>query len=65
VISWPRMNELPISVMRRMAALAGFEWTDEELEALRPTVERSLAVIEKLQSVPLAETEPATQFRMF
>jgi hypothetical protein len=59
------MNELAIPVMRRMAALAGFAWTDEELEAVRPTVERSLAVIEKLESVPLSETEPTTQFRMF
>jgi Asp-tRNA(Asn)/Glu-tRNA(Gln) amidotransferase C subunit len=58
------MSDVLISVMRRMAALAGFEWTDEELEAVRATVERSLAVIEKLQSVPLAETEPVTQFRM-
>jgi Asp-tRNA(Asn)/Glu-tRNA(Gln) amidotransferase C subunit len=59
------MSDVLISVMRRMAALAGFEWTDEELEAVRPAVERSLAVIEKLESVPLSETEPTTQFRMF
>jgi Asp-tRNA(Asn)/Glu-tRNA(Gln) amidotransferase C subunit len=59
------MSDVLISVMRRMADLAGFEWTDEELEAVRPAVERSLAVMAKLESVPLSETEPTTQFRMF
>jgi Asp-tRNA(Asn)/Glu-tRNA(Gln) amidotransferase C subunit len=59
------MSELSLAVMRNLASLAGFAWTDEELEAVRPTVERSLAVIEKLDSVPLSETEPGAQFRMF
>jgi Asp-tRNA(Asn)/Glu-tRNA(Gln) amidotransferase C subunit len=59
------MTELSIPVMQRMAALAGFEWTDAELEALRPAVERSLALIKKLESIGLSETEPTTQFRMF
>jgi Asp-tRNA(Asn)/Glu-tRNA(Gln) amidotransferase C subunit len=58
------MNEVPLAVLRRSASLAGFAWTDEELEAIRPTVERSLALIDRLESVALSETEPSTHFRM-
>jgi len=50
--------------MRGMAALGGFSWTDEELEAIRGVVERMQAGLDVLASVPLGEVEPSGQYRM-
>ncbi len=47
-----------------MAALAGFAWTDEELSAFVPLVERSLGPVERLESLPLRDVEPCVQFPM-
>ncbi len=60
----PRMAELTPGLMRRMAALAGYDWTEEELNALAPLVERSLALVDKLESLPLQDVEPGILFRM-
>jgi len=54
----PGMAELNPGLMRRIAALAGYDWTEEELRALAPVVERSLALLERLESLPLRDVEP-------
>ena len=60
----PRM-EITIDLLRRMAALGGYTWNDEELEAIRPAVDRALTLVEKLESLPLRDVEPSAQYRMF
>ena len=47
-----------------MAGLAGFAWTDADLEPIRPAVERLLEALERLESLPLGEIEPTTQYRV-
>jgi len=56
--------EIDLETMRRTARLAGFDWSDGELEAIRPAVERNLALLARLETLPLGEVEPATQYRM-
>ena len=50
--------------MKRMAAAGGFEWTDAELEPIRPAVERLLDALKRLESLPLEDLEPTTQYRV-
>jgi len=57
--------EIGVQTLRRMAALGGFVWTDAELESIRPAVERLLEMLERLESVPIGDLEPTTQYRMF
>lgn len=54
-----------LSALRASARLAGFEWTDAELEAIRPMVEASLRLLAGLEELPLDEVEPTTQYRIF
>jgi hypothetical protein len=61
----PRMPTLTVAAMREIARSQGFEWTDAELEALRPVVERTLTLLEKLETVPPPALDPGIQFRMF
>jgi hypothetical protein len=56
--------EIDVEGMKRMAAAGGFAWTDAELESIRPAVERMLDALGRLESVPLGELEPTTQFRV-
>jgi len=56
--------EIDVEIVRRMAALGGFVWTDAELESLRPAVERLLEMLERLEAVPIGELEPTTQYRV-
>ena len=58
------MEALALDVMRRMAALAGYAWTDAELQAMAPLVARSLALFQKLESVQLGDLEPTSHFHM-
>ncbi|MEK6665389.1 MAG: hypothetical protein AAB016_05610 [candidate division NC10 bacterium] len=51
--------------LRRMAALLGYDWPDEELEALLPLVQKSLETVERLDALALRDVEPAVQYRMF
>jgi hypothetical protein len=53
-----------LDALRAAARLAGFEWTDAELEAIRPMVEASLRLLAGLEELPLAEVEPTTQYRI-
>jgi Asp-tRNA(Asn)/Glu-tRNA(Gln) amidotransferase C subunit len=58
------MNALDLDTLRRLASLGGFSWSDSELEAIRPALERALAGLERLERLPLAEVEPTTQYRV-
>jgi hypothetical protein len=55
---------LDLDTLRRSARLAGFDWSDAELEALRPMVEASLRLLAGLEALPLEDVEPTTQYRM-
>jgi hypothetical protein len=55
---------IDLETMRRVAGLAGFEWSDAELEALRPLVDASLRMLAGLETLPLGEVEPTTQYRI-
>ena len=61
----PRMTSVTISSMREIARAHGFSWSDTELEALRPIVERTLTLLERLETIPPPGADPTTQFRMF
>jgi len=56
---------LDLDALRAAARLAGFAWTDTQLEAIRPMVEASLRLLAGLEELPLADVEPTTQYRMF
>ncbi len=56
--------EINLDTMRRMTRLAGFDWTDSELEAIRLPVERALDQLARLEALPLGQVEPATQYRV-
>lgn len=56
--------EINLETMRRMARLGGFTWSDAELEPILPTVGRLLDLLERLETLPLSDTEPTTQFRI-
>lgn len=51
-------------LMRQMAELAGYSVTAEELQAIAKLVERSLARVDALESLPLRDVEPGVHFRM-
>jgi Asp-tRNA(Asn)/Glu-tRNA(Gln) amidotransferase C subunit len=58
------MSTIDVDTLRRAARLAGFDFADADLEALRPAVERALSALERLEALPLASVEPVTQFRI-
>ena len=60
----PRMDSLTLSAMREIARAHGFEWTDAELEALRPVVERMLVLLQRLETLAPPTLDPTTQFRI-
>lgn len=55
---------IDLDTLRRTVRLAGFDWSDAELEAIRPMVEASLRLLAGLETLPLDEVEPSTQYRM-
>ena len=55
---------IDLDTLRRSARLAGFDWSDAELEAIRPMVEASLRLLAGLEALAIDEVEPATQYRM-
>jgi Asp-tRNA(Asn)/Glu-tRNA(Gln) amidotransferase C subunit len=57
--------EINLDTLRGIARLGGFPWTDAELEAIRPTLERTLDMLARLETLPLGDVEPATQYRVF
>jgi hypothetical protein len=56
--------EIDLDSMRSAARRAGFDWSDVELEAIRPILERTLALLAQLEALRLGDLEPATQYRM-
>jgi hypothetical protein len=50
--------------LSRTARLAGFVWTAEELEILRPAVATALSLLATLDALPLDTIEPTTQYRI-
>lgn len=58
------MDGVNVKTLRRMAALLGYDWADEEIEALLPQVEKSLEMVERLDALPLHNVEPALQYRV-
>jgi hypothetical protein len=58
------MEPMSVETMRRIARVGGFEWTDAELERVRPAVERALAGLEALERLPLADVESSVQYRV-
>ena len=56
--------EISVESLRRTAALGGFAWTDAELEAIRPAVQRLLASLAEMEQVSLGAIEPTTQYRV-
>ncbi len=53
-----------LETLRRAARVAGFEWSDAELEAIRPAVEASRRLLAALDAIPLEAVDPTTQFRI-
>jgi Asp-tRNA(Asn)/Glu-tRNA(Gln) amidotransferase C subunit len=56
-------ESIDLDTLRHGARLAGFDWTDAELEEIRPQVEATLRLLRALEAVPLGDTEPTTQYR--
>jgi len=50
--------------LTRAARMAGFVWTVEELEALRPAIEAGRRLLATLDALPLDAIEPTTQYRI-
>src|SRR5438046_449950 len=60
-----RMDDVfDLETLRHAAHVAGFTWTDEELQALRPVVQASLRLLATLDALPLDGVEPTTQYRI-
>jgi len=57
------MDRVTSKALKRAAALSGFDWPDEEIERLLPLAERSLELVDGLDSLPLREVEPAIEYR--
>jgi Asp-tRNA(Asn)/Glu-tRNA(Gln) amidotransferase C subunit len=59
------MSDLPMDIetLRRGAHLAGFAWSDAELEEIRPQVEALLHMLRALEAVDVGALEPTTHYR--
>ena len=56
--------EIRLETLKSLSQLAGFDWSDAELEAIRPAVARALDLLARLERLPLATVEPTTQYRV-
>jgi Asp-tRNA(Asn)/Glu-tRNA(Gln) amidotransferase C subunit len=56
--------EISVELLKRAAALGGFDWSDAELEPIRPAVERLLEALARLEQLPLGNVEPTMQYRV-
>jgi hypothetical protein len=59
-----RGMNIDVATLRRSAALAGFDFTEAELETLRPGLDRTLEQLRQLEILALGTLEPTTHFRM-
>ena len=58
------MPPVSVEAMRQLAALNGFQWTDEDLERLRLAVERVMGLVARLEDLSLDAVEPVVQYRV-
>ena len=57
--------DIDLATLNAVARLSGFHFSKADLEALRPGLERALEQLARLEALPLADIDPATQYRMF
>jgi Asp-tRNA(Asn)/Glu-tRNA(Gln) amidotransferase C subunit len=59
------MNDeaIDLETLRRGARLAGFTWSDAELEEIRPMVTAGLRALQSLEAAPVGDMEPTTHYR--
>jgi hypothetical protein len=55
-------HPIDLDTLRCGARLAGFAWSDAELEAIRPHVEAALRLLRALEAIPV-DAEPPTHYR--
>jgi hypothetical protein len=58
------VGQVSLEALRQLASLNGFRWTDEELEHLRPALERALEPLARLEELSLDAVEPVLQYRL-
>ena len=58
------MEGVNAKTLKRVAVLLGYDWSEEEIEALLPQVEKSLAMVERLDALEVGDVEPALQYRI-
>jgi Asp-tRNA(Asn)/Glu-tRNA(Gln) amidotransferase C subunit len=56
-------DTIDLETLRRGALLAGFVWSDAELEEIRPQVETTLRLLRALDTVAPGDAEPTTHYR--
>jgi hypothetical protein len=56
-------DERDLDTLRIGARLAGFRWSDAELEEIRPMVTAGMRALHALETAPVAEIEPTTHYR--
>ena len=56
-------DPIDLATLRSGARLAGFGWTDAELEEIRPQVEAALRLLRALETIPIGDAEPTTLYR--
>jgi Asp-tRNA(Asn)/Glu-tRNA(Gln) amidotransferase C subunit len=56
--------DIDSATLKRVARLAGFEFTDADLDTIRPALERALDGLARLEALPVASVEPTIQYRM-
>ena len=52
-----------LETLRRGAQLAGFTWSDAELQEIRSQVIAGLRVMQSLEAAPVADIEPTMHYR--
>lgn len=63
---WRRRGMVSASTrtLREMAAVLGYDWSDDEIRRISAQLEKALALVDRLDSLPLREVEPATLYRI-
>jgi hypothetical protein len=56
--------DVDVATLQRAAALAGFEFTEAQIAALRPGLDRALEQLRQLPMLSMGAREPTTHFRM-
>jgi hypothetical protein len=56
-------DAMDLDTLRQGARLAGFAWSDAELEDIRPQVEAALRLLRALETIAVDDAEPATHYR--